>query len=200
MRTASLQGSIFVLATCVGCASAPPSSPPRPTFEVPMTASASQPSELLLALSSSDSATRAAAAWALASATGSQSAFSAGLQPLRSDPERSVRYAAAWALGRLNGPTEITGAKPDEIPPKPKRHGYPVYPSDAFSARIEGTVLIEALIGEHGEVAYAEVRESVPKLDAAALKAARQWEFEPMRVGGVPRATVIRLPIAFRIY
>jgi TonB family protein len=60
----------------------------------------------------------------------------------------------------------------------------------ALMAGIQGTVLIEVLIGERGEVARVEVRESIPALDAAALYTARRWRFEPARANGVPRAVL----------
>ena len=59
---------------------------------------------------------------------------------------------------------------------------------------------MEALIGEDGEVAHVRVRESVPQLDAAALEAVRKWKFEPMRTGDTVQATVIQLPLSFRLY
>jgi TonB family protein len=61
-------------------------------------------------------------------------------------------------------------------------------------------VMVDFLIGEEGEVAHAEIRRSIPQLDAAALACVRRWEFEPMRVAGVPRATLARAPVKFRIY
>jgi TonB family protein len=61
-------------------------------------------------------------------------------------------------------------------------------------------VLLEVLIGEAGEVAYARIRESVPQLDAAALDSVRRWKFEPMRIGDAVQATVIHLPLTFRTY
>ena len=187
----------------LSCASAPasaPPSPPRLPFEIPRGAASSEPTDLLQALSSPDGATRAASAWALASARGDRSEFGAALEPLRSDSDRSVRYAVAWALGRLKGPTVPEKVGPGEVAPKVRRTARPVYPPEAFNAKIEGTVLIEALIGEFGEVAHAEVRRSVPGLDTAALQAVVQWDFEPMQVNGLPRATVIQMPVAFRIY
>jgi protein TonB len=76
----------------------------------------------------------------------------------------------------------------------------PQYPKAAFDAKIEGTVLVELLIGEQGEVAHLEVRRSIPELDAAAIACVRQWQFAPLRANGHARATIAHAPVTFRIY
>jgi TonB family protein len=124
---------------------------------------------------------------------------------LCTDDEKAVRYAAVWALSHLSkGKDEPNPAEPqtngDWAPPKPTVNPRPQYPQAAFDKKVEGTVLVEILIGEEGEVAYAEIRQSIPALDAAALAVVRQWKFDPARVDGVPRATVAHVPVAFRIY
>jgi protein TonB len=44
------------------------------------------------------------------------------------------------------------------------------------------------------------VIQSVPLLDAAALQAVYQWVFQPAMKHGRPVATIIHMPVAFRIY
>ena len=87
------------------------------------------------------------------------------LEPLRTDDQRTVRYAAVWALSGLQsrGNDEPDPAEPktDEgtwTPPKPTVSPRPQYPQAAFAAKVEGTVLVEILIGEEGEVAHLEIR------------------------------------------
>ena len=77
---------------------------------------------------------------------------------------------------------------------------HPSYPEAAFKKKVEGTVLVEILIGEEGEVAHAEIRRSIRYLDEAALACVREWQFEPARRGERPVATVAHVPVAFRIY
>jgi TonB family protein len=113
----------------------------------------------------------------------------------------TVRYAAAWALGHLR--PSSPESKPDDgttSQPKVIRLARPQYPGAAFDAKVQGTVLVDLLIGEDGEVAHAEVRRSIPGLDAAALECVRNWTFEPMRFAGAPRVTVARAPVTFRIF
>ena len=55
----------------------------------------------------------------------------------------------------------------------------PVYPAIAQSARVQGDVVVAALIGKDGRVIDVAVVQSIPLLDQAAIDAVRQWEFEP---------------------
>jgi TonB family protein len=71
----------------------------------------------------------------------------------------------------------------DGITP-PRRFGNPAYPSDALAAGIDGVVVAEILVSEAGIVADARVLKSVPPLDDAALKAVREWRYDPTIVDG----------------
>ena len=55
----------------------------------------------------------------------------------------------------------------------------PVYPPLARDARIWGTVVVDAVIDEHGNVVQARVLSGHPLLIDAALKAVLQWKYEP---------------------
>jgi protein TonB len=74
----------------------------------------------------------------------------------------------------------------------------PVYPAVAKSARIGGTVRVEATIGPDGKVADAKVVKSVPLLDQAALDAVTQWEYAPTRVKGVAVPVIITVAVNFQ--
>ncbi len=75
----------------------------------------------------------------------------------------------------------------------------PVYPEAARLARVEGIVVIEAVIGTTGEVIEARVLRSVPLLDAAALAAVRQWRYTPTVLGGVPVTTIVTVTVCFKL-
>src|SRR5262245_4926693 len=62
----------------------------------------------------------------------------------------------------------------------------PVYPAIARTTRVSGTVRIQVLISEAGNVISAEVLDGHPLLQDAALKAAKQWIFKPTELTGVP--------------
>lgn len=61
-----------------------------------------------------------------------------------------------------------------------------VYPPVAKAARVQGTVTIEAVIDENGDVVQARVVDGPPLLMAAALQAVSQWKYEPTQLNGRP--------------
>lgn len=60
----------------------------------------------------------------------------------------------------------------------------PLYPPVAMTARIEGLVIIQAVISKDGRVIEAKVLRSQPLLDQAALDAVEQWRFTPTLLNG----------------
>lgn len=75
-----------------------------------------------------------------------------------------------------------------------------VYPEAAWVDRIEGTVIVQVVVDEQGEVLEAlAVRSPSEVLSHAALAAVRQQRFTPGRVGDQPVAVRITLPIRFRL-
>jgi len=86
------------------------------------------------------------------------------------------------------------------IRPPAKLHDVkPVYPQAAQVARVQGVVIVEAIIDANGRVADVRVLRSIPLLDGAALDAVKQWQFEPMVVAGEPRAVRMTLTVNFRL-
>lgn len=66
----------------------------------------------------------------------------------------------------------------------PRRFGNPVYPTEATAAGIDGLVSAEITVNEQGIVTDARVLNSNPVLDDAALKAVREWRYDPTIVDG----------------
>jgi protein TonB len=105
-------------------------------------------------------------------------------------------------LGGVIGGTG-TGPVPVRDPDTPARllrPTKPKYPSEAFTKKIQGVVLVEFLIDSTGHVVQARVIQSIPLLDAAALEAVRDWLFSPAIKHGRPVATIARAPVSFVIY
>jgi len=75
----------------------------------------------------------------------------------------------------------------------------PIYPPLALSARVQGVVIIEAIIGKTGIVEEATVLRSVPLLDAAALAAVRQWRYTPTLLNGVPVSVIMTVTVTFSL-
>ncbi len=84
---------------------------------------------------------------------------------------------------------------------QPQRTVYvaPVYPELARAAKIEGVVILEAVINPDGAVRDVRVLRSVPLLDEAALAAVRQWRYTPTVLSGVPIAVVMTVTVTFRL-
>lgn len=79
------------------------------------------------------------------------------------------------------------------------RNVNPVYSSIAQSARVQGIVIIEAVIGIDGRVKDARILRSIPLLDASALDAVRQWEYTPTMLNGKPVPVVISITVNFTL-
>jgi protein TonB len=75
----------------------------------------------------------------------------------------------------------------------------PVYPELALRARVQGVVIIEAVIGTNGAVEEAKLLRSMPLLDQAALDAVRQWRYTPTLLDGVPVTVIITVTVQFTL-
>lgn len=75
----------------------------------------------------------------------------------------------------------------------------PIYPDIARIARVEGTVVMEAVLDTSGRVTQLRVIESVPLLDQAAIDAVRQWRYAPSVYGGHPVSVLMTITIRFRL-
>ena len=69
------------------------------------------------------------------------------------------------------------------------------YPAAARRAGVEGTVMIQALVGKDGLVKDTRVFKSIPTLDAAAAAAVRQWVFKPVRA-----VVWVLVPVKFSLH
>ena len=75
----------------------------------------------------------------------------------------------------------------------------PAYPPIAQQARVQGVVIVEALIDADGNVADTRVLRSVPLLDQAALEAVQQWQYTRTEVNGVATAVVMTVTVSFNL-
>ena len=83
----------------------------------------------------------------------------------------------------------------------PTRTSYiaPAYPTLAKSARIEGTVYLEATIDVNGNVRDVRVLKSIPLLDEAAKAAVSQWKYTPTRLNGVAMPVILTVTVTFTL-
>ena len=73
----------------------------------------------------------------------------------------------------------------------------PVYPQAAKDRRIQGTVVIKALIEKDGHVEKMNVTDGPMELRQAALDAAGQWVYRPFIVMGEPRVVEVEIKVIF---
>jgi protein TonB len=62
----------------------------------------------------------------------------------------------------------------------------PVYPPLARQARIQGTVVLQALISKDGTIENLHLVSGHPMLAPAAIEAVKQWRYKPYFLNGEP--------------
>jgi protein TonB len=75
----------------------------------------------------------------------------------------------------------------------------PQYPPEAGRARIEGTVVLLAVIGTDGSVKDVRVENGLPILAQAAIDAVKQWRYKPYMIDGEPVEVDSRITINFTL-
>ena len=75
----------------------------------------------------------------------------------------------------------------------------PTYPPEAGRARIEGTVVLMAVIGKDGSVQDVRVESGLPLLAQAAIDAVKQWRYRPYLWNGEPVEVDSRITINFTL-
>ena len=75
----------------------------------------------------------------------------------------------------------------------------PQYPPEAGRARIEGAVVLLAVIGTDGSVKDVRVESGLPILAQAAIDAVKQWQYKPYMIDGKPVEVDSRITINFTL-
>ena len=75
----------------------------------------------------------------------------------------------------------------------------PQYPTEAGRARIEGAVVLMAVIDKDGTVKDVRVESGLPILAQAAIDAVRQWRYKPYVIDGQPVEVDSRITINFTL-
>jgi len=73
----------------------------------------------------------------------------------------------------------------------------PVYPALARQARIQGNVVLHAIIDKDGKVAQLEVISGHPLLVQSALDAVKQWRYKPTLLNGDPVEVDTTITVTF---
>jgi TonB family protein len=88
------------------------------------------------------------------------------------------------------------------INPRILREIKPQYTADAMRAKVQGTVLLECVVLADGSVGRVDVVRSLDPtfgLDQEAVKAAKQWRFQPGTRFGEPVAVLVTIELTFTL-
>lgn len=96
-----------------------------------------------------------------------------------------------------DGPIIVAG---DVVPPEKVDAPQPVYTETARKARIQGVVIVQAIIDKAGNVTNVKVLKGLPMgLEQSAVDAVKRWKFRPATLNGKPVAVYYNLTVNFRI-
>jgi protein TonB len=84
-------------------------------------------------------------------------------------------------------------------PPQKLLHVAPVYPLAAKAAKLEGMVIVQAIIGTDGRIKDARVLRGHPLLNQAALDAVGQWRFSPTLLNTEAVEVVMSVTVNFQL-
>ena len=90
----------------------------------------------------------------------------------------------------------ITGA----VKPKLLKKVKPVFPEEAFKKGIQGSVVMEAVIGKDGNVKEVRtVASQDPLLAQAAMEAVKQWVYDPFTINGACKEVLFTVTVTFAL-
>jgi len=75
----------------------------------------------------------------------------------------------------------------------------PIYPEDAKNARIQGVVVLTAIINKDGEIENLQIVSGHPKLAPAAIEAVKQWQYKPYLLNGQPVEVKTEIHVNFTL-
>lgn len=111
-------------------------------------------------------------------------------------PSVAAPVAAAPVVEGAKRPVRIGGnVKPPRLIYGPAA----VYPILASQSHVHGTVVIDAIIDEHGSVIQEKVVSGHPLLVQAALKAVSERKYEPTILDGEPTPVDLRVEVNFQM-
>jgi protein TonB len=75
----------------------------------------------------------------------------------------------------------------------------PIYPNNALSMRLEGSVELMATISKTGDIAHIKVLSGDSQLTKAAADAVKQWKYKPYLLNGEPVEIQTQVTINFKL-
>ena len=134
-------------------------------------------------------------------------------------PSAAINSVGSLLRGLINPPAEeIKPSDPGPPPPPPPvvkidpmpQGGLvqaanliyrvnPAYPPLARAARVQGVVVMEAVISREGLIESLRVVSGHPLLSQAALDAVRQWKYRPTMLNGEPVEVITTVTVTFTL-
>ena len=120
--------------------------------------------------------------------------------------EKDLQQAVIWyemaaKAGNQAAKGRLATLRSTQFAPRPVelvRKIRPVYPPLAVQARVQGVVVLKAVIAKDGTVQSLELESGHPMLVNAAMDAVKQWRFKPYMVNGVPVEVRTRINVPFQ--
>src|SRR5687767_2853080 len=113
----------------------------------------------------------------------------------QSTPCRAISRAE-----RIPADDSVPRCAADVTLPKPTKERRPRYTTNAMRQRAQGSVEMDVVVTHEGKVRDPKVVKALhPELDESAMRAVRDWEFEPAKRDGKPVAVVVRIEMTFTL-
>lgn len=129
-------------------------------------------------------------------------AVQAGTNSVKVDLQAKTPVATAKVASGSRGVTEAAGRV--HLSPGTAetvlRPVEPTYPLLAKQMKVQGAVVLEALIGREGNIQDLHILSGPPILSSAAREAVRQWRFRPYLQSGQAVETEARITVNFTIW
>ncbi len=136
-----------------------------------------------------------------------------GVGVIGAPPGGSAGGPADWVIGALPSGGQLPPPPPTHVAPKQKmiRVGgnviaaqglyqpSPVYPPLATMARVQGTVVLQAIIGTDGTIKDLKVLSGHPLLVRAALDAVKTWRYQPTLLNSEPVEVLTEINVTFKL-
>ena len=99
-----------------------------------------------------------------------------------------------------SGPPGTMWVEGDVLPPKRTYGPRPNYTEEARRARVQGVVILQAVVDTLGNVGYVKVLKGLPEgLTESTVQVVEQWRYEPATLNGEPVPVYINLTVNFSL-